>query len=185
MQREVLHVKKHILLQPPKNTGWPSISFSLETQLWNFTSLISRITLCKPYNMTTNSPSSSASWLLFRNKEGKTCKENTVDHSPAWSHINTCLNPATLSHANNTISLCHYRASKLNHQVSMVLLFSPSWCLSLCTGLTHPTTLSFGTLHILLPAPANLANVLSFYLPSSIFLPSSMLINIKTYDIPR
>jgi len=83
-------------------------------------------------------------------------------NSPAWSHINTCLNPATLSHANNTISLCHYRASKLNHQVSMVLLFSPSWCLSLCTGLTHPTTLSFGTLHILLPAPANLANVLSF-----------------------
>lgn len=34
--------------------------------------------------------------------------------------------------------------------------------LSLCTGLTHPTTLSFGTLQILLPAFANLANVLSF-----------------------
>lgn len=34
--------------------------------------------------------------------------------------------------------------------------------LSLCTGLTHPTTLSFGTLQILLPALANLANVLSF-----------------------
>lgn len=34
--------------------------------------------------------------------------------------------------------------------------------LSLCTGLTHPTTLSFGTLQILLPALANLANVLPF-----------------------
>lgn len=34
---------------------------------------------------------------------------------------------------------------------------------SLCTGLTHPTTLSFGTLQILLPALANLANVLSSF----------------------
>lgn len=32
----------------------------------------------------------------------------------------------------------------------------------LCTALTHPTTLSFGTLQIHLPALANLANVLSF-----------------------
>lgn len=35
---------------------------------------------------------------------------------------------------------------------------------SLCTGLTHPTTLSFGTLWSLLPAPANLPSVLSFLL---------------------
>lgn len=32
----------------------------------------------------------------------------------------------------------------------------------LCKGLTHPTTLSFGTLRIHLPALANLASVLSF-----------------------
>ena len=44
--------------------------------------------------------------------------------------INTCFNPATLSHDNNTISLCHYQTSKLNHQISILFLFSPSWCLS-------------------------------------------------------
>lgn len=39
----------------------------------------------------------------------------------------------------------------------------PQWMpLSLCTGSTHPTTLSFGTLQILLPALINLANVFSF-----------------------
>lgn len=49
--------------------------------------------------------------------------------------------------------------SPSKHLVSIQPQLMP---LSLCTGLTHPTTLSFGTLQILLPALANLANVLSF-----------------------
>lgn len=72
-------------------------------------------------------------------------------------------NSDALSHHNNTISACHYWTWKLNHQINILFLFSPSWCV--CTGLTHPTILSFGTLQILLPALTNLANVLSFLFP--------------------
>lgn len=45
-------------------------------------------------------------------------------------HISTCLHSAAVSHDNNTISSCHYQTSKLNHQVNILFLFSPSWCLS-------------------------------------------------------
>lgn len=39
-------------------------------------------------------------------------------------------NSDALSHHNNTISACHYWTWKLNHQINILFLFSPSWCLS-------------------------------------------------------
>lgn len=44
--------------------------------------------------------------------------------------MSTCFNAATLSRDNDTISTCHYPASKLNRQINILFLFSPSWCLS-------------------------------------------------------
>lgn len=44
-------------------------------------------------------------------------------------HISTCFNSAVL-YDNNTISSCHYPTSKLNHQINIVFLSSPSWCFS-------------------------------------------------------
>lgn len=77
-------------------------------------------------------------------------------------HINKCL---TLSHYHTVTTqlsrvLLNIKIKSPNkHLVSIQPRLMP---FSLCTGLTHPTTLSFGTLQILLPALANLANVLSF-----------------------
>lgn len=81
--------------------------------------------------------------------------------SLAWPHAR--FSSATFSHG-NIISTCHYQISKLNHQINTRVLFSPSWCLAPSALTWHilPTTLSFGTLQILLPALANLANVLPF-----------------------
>ena len=58
------------------------------------------------------------------------------------------------------MSLLNIKVKSPNkHLVSIQYQWMP---LSLCTGATHPTTLSFGTLQVLLPAPANLASVFSF-----------------------
>lgn len=71
-----------------------------------------------------------------------------------------------------TLLSYHMITTQLAHVITNIKIKSPNkhrvsiqpqlMPLSLCTGLTHPTTLSFGTLQILLPALANLANVLSF-----------------------
>lgn len=45
-------------------------------------------------------------------------------------HTSPCFNAAAFSRDNNTISTCHYQTSKLNHQINILFLFSPSWCLS-------------------------------------------------------
>lgn len=75
------------------------------------------------------------------------------------------------------VQLCHITTrEQLTHHTSLVKirkklpnnhpapLQSQPMAGSLCTGLTHPTTLSFGTLWSLLPALANLSSVLSFLL---------------------
>lgn len=75
-------------------------------------------------------------------------------------------NSDALSHHNNTISACHYWTWKLNHQINILFLFSPSWCLS-------PSVLVW---HILPYCP--LEHFKSSYLLSQIwpmFFPSSFL----------